>query len=159
MAIMFSNIVAVMDHVFMNFSNARYYIWIGSLIFGSAGLYTLIIVGGVKQVVPLEGVYLRGAYIAIYVVISFFGLRFYIPRLRNVWLGGMMDEKYISLRGSWIGMVIGAITGTMIFMPQVKKIEFLEGSPYLLVAAVVFLVFMLILVFLSFYAGRSRRRR
>lgn len=158
MAIMFSNIVVVMDHVFMNFRNARYYIWVCSLILGSAGFYTVIIVGGVRQLIPLEGGYLRAAYIVTYVAISFFGLRFYIPRLRNVWLGGMMDEKYISLRGSWVGIVIGAVTGTIIFMPQVKKIEFLDGVPYLLVVAVVFLVFKLILVFLSFYTGRSRRR-
>ncbi|MFJ2366707.1 hypothetical protein ACIPIN_23900 [Pseudomonas sp. NPDC087697] len=159
MAIMISNVVAMMDHVFMNFSNARYYIWVCSLVLGSAGFYTVIIVGGIKQVIPLEGSYLRVTCIVIYMVISFLGLRFYVPRLRNVWLGGMMEEKYISLRGSWVGIVIGAVTGTMIFMPQVKRIELLDGAPYLLIVAVVFLVFTLIFAFLSFYAGRSRCRR
>ena len=142
----------------MNLSNARYYIWVGSLLLGSAGLYTLIVVEGIKQIMPLEGSALRATYIMTYIAISFFCLRFYIPRLRSVWLGGMMDEKYISLRGSWIGIVIGAAVGTMIFSPQVKKIEFLNDVPYLLVVATMFLVFALILFFLSFYTGQSRHR-
>jgi len=142
----------------MNLSNARYYIWVGSLLLGSAGLYTLIVVEGIKQIMPLEGSALRATYIMTYIAISFFCLRFYIPRLRSVWLGGMMDEKYMSLRGSWIGIVIGAAVGTMIFSPQVKKIEFLNDVPYLLVVATMFLVFALILFFLSFYTGQSRHR-
>ncbi|WP_223570736.1 hypothetical protein [Pseudomonas sp. BF-R-26] len=159
MAIMFSNVVAMMDHVFMNFSNFRYYVWICSLALGSAGLYTLIVVGWIKQIVPLEGGGLRAAYIVMYIIISFFCLRFYVFRLRSVWLGEMMDEKYIGLRGSWVGIVIGATVGTTIFIPQVKKIEFLDGVPYLLSVAVIFLVFTLILFFLSFYTGQSRRGR
>ncbi|WP_178122791.1 hypothetical protein [Pseudomonas sp. ANT_J28] len=158
MAIMFSNIVAMMDHVFMNLSNARYYIWVGSLVLGSAGLYTLIVVGGIKQIMPLEGGVLRAAYIVTYITISFFCLRFYIPRLKSVWLGEMMGEKYMSLRGSWIGIVIGAAIGTIIFSPQLKKIEFLNDVPCLIVVAAMFLVFTLILFFLSFYTGQSRRR-
>jgi len=142
----------------MNLSNARYYIWVGSLLLGSAGLYTLIVVEGIKQIMPLEGSALRATYIMTYIAISFFCLRFYIPRLRSVWLGGMMDEKYMSLRGSWIGIVIGAAVGTMIFSPQVKKIEFLNDVPYLLVVATMFLVFALTLFFLSFYTGQSRHR-
>ncbi|WP_454876192.1 hypothetical protein [Pseudomonas farris] len=159
MAIMFSNVVVMMDHVFMNFSNFRYYVWICSLALGSAGLYTLIVVGWIKQIVPLEGGGLRAAYIVTYIIISFFCLRFYVFRLRSVWLGEMMDEKYIGLRGSWVGIVIGATVGTTIFIPQVKKIEFLDGVPYLLSVAVIFLVFTLILFFLSFYTGQSRRGR
>lgn len=147
-----------MDHVFMNLSNARYYIWVGSLVLGSAGLYTLIVVGGIKQIMPLEGSVLRAAYIVTYITISFFCLRFYIPRLKSVWLGEMMGEKYMSLRGSWIGIVIGAAIGTIIFSPQLKKIDFLNDAPYLLVVAAMFLVFTLILFFLSFYTGQSRRK-
>lgn len=158
MAIMFSNIVAMMDHAFMNLSNARYYIWVGSLVLGSAGLYTLIVVEGIKQLIPMEVSALRVVYIVTYIAISFFCLRFYIPRLRNVWLGGMMDEKYMSLRGSWIGIIIGAATGSIIFIPQVKKIEFLDDVHYLLVLAVMFLIFTLVLCFFSFYTGQSRRR-
>ncbi|WP_223530820.1 hypothetical protein [Pseudomonas sp. BF-B-26] len=142
----------------MNLSNARYYIWVGSLVLGSAGLYTLIVVGGIKQIMPLEGSALRAAYIVTYIAISLLCLRFYIPRLKSVWLGGMMDEKYMSLRGSWIGIVIGAAVGTMIFSPQVNKIKFLNDVPYMLVVATMFLIFALILFFLSFYTGQSRRR-
>ena len=69
-----------------------------------------------------------------------------------------MDEKYMSLRNSWIGIIIGAATGTIIFIPQVKRIEFLDGVPYFLILAVMFLVFALILFFLSFYTSQSRRR-
>lgn len=141
----------------MNLSNARYYFWVGSLVLGSAGLYTLIFVEGIKQIMPLEGSVLRAAYIVTYITVSFFCFRFYIPRLRSVWLGGMMDEKYMSLRGSWIGIVIGAAIGTIIFSPQVRKIEFLNDMPYLLVVAIMFLFFTLILFFLSFYTGQSRR--
>jgi hypothetical protein len=150
--------IRLSEGVVMNLSNARYYVWVGSLVLGSAGLYTIIVVEGIKQIMPLEGRALRAAYIVTYMAISFFCLRFYIPRLRNVWLGGMMDEKYMSLRNSWIGIIIGAATGTIIFIPQVKKIEFLDGVPYFLVLAVMFLVFALILFFLSFYTGQSRRK-
>lgn len=143
----------------MGLRNIRYYIWVCTLVFGSAGFYTVVIVGGVKKLISIDDSYLRAVYIFTYVAFSAFGLFFYIPRLRNVWLGDMMDEKYMSLRGSWVGIVIGAATGTLIFMPQVKKIEFLEGISDVLVAAIAFLVFSLIMIFLSFYAGPSQRKR
>lgn len=143
----------------MRLKNIQYYIWVCSLIFGSAGFFTVIVVGEVKQLFSIDSNYLRDVYIFTYVAFSSFGLLFYIPRLRNVWLGDMMDKKYTSLWSSWIGISVGAGTGTIIFMPQVKEIELLNGMPNLLVTAVTFLVFAVIMVFLSFYAGPSRRGR
>lgn len=143
----------------MGLRNIRYYIWVCSLIFGSAGFYTVVIVGGVNQLISIDGNYLRAVYISTYVVFSFFGLFFYIPRLRNVWLGNMMDERYMSRWGSWVGIVIGAATATMIFMPQVKKIDLLDGVSNSLVAAAAFLVFTLIMFVLSFYVGSSQDKR
>lgn len=68
----------------MNFENIRYYMAVVSLVLGSSLLYTAIVVWVLKEVIFLEGVYLRGTYILVYVVISVVGLFFYVPRLRGV---------------------------------------------------------------------------
>jgi predicted exporter len=41
------------------------------------------IVWVITYFIPLEGLKLRATYIVVYLVISFFTLRFYLPRLRG----------------------------------------------------------------------------
>lgn len=68
----------------MNFENIRYYLAVVFLVLGSSLFYTALVVAVLKELIFIESVYLRGTYIAVYVVISVVGLVFYIPRLRGV---------------------------------------------------------------------------
>jgi len=143
----------------MKTKDIRYYIWVCSMVFGCAGFYTVIIVGGVKQFISVDSSLFQMIQIVAFLIMSVCGLFFYIPRLRNVWLGGTMEEKYLSLPGSWIGIVLGSATGTMIFLPQVKKIQVVSHVPVVLMAAMLFFFFALILMVVSFRNKASRRAR
>jgi hypothetical protein len=67
----------------MLLENIRYYFSVTCLVLGCSGLPTGIVVWGITEIVPLEGRSLDIAYLVTYVVLVFFGLRFYIPRMRG----------------------------------------------------------------------------
>lgn len=67
----------------MHLENFRHYLMVSLLVFGCAIFYTLLIVWALKNN-ALDGVVLKFAYVAVYIRIVFFGLRFYIPRLRGI---------------------------------------------------------------------------
>lgn len=62
----------------------RYYFCVSCLVLGCCGLPTAVIILCLTEVVPLEGQHLYIVYSVTYVTLAFFGLRFYIPRLRGL---------------------------------------------------------------------------
>lgn len=68
----------------MNLENIRHHLMVSLLVFGCAIFYTLLIVWVLKKIIPLDGVILKFIYVVVYFSIVFFGLRFYIPRLRGI---------------------------------------------------------------------------
>jgi len=68
----------------MILENIRYYLAVTFLVLGSSLLYTAILVWILKEVILIEGVYLRATYVVVYIFLSVAGLIFYIPRLRGV---------------------------------------------------------------------------
>lgn len=54
-------------------------------IIGSSMFYTLFVVWGVTATVPIEGHYYWGVVGVVFLIIAACSLRFYIPRLRNLW--------------------------------------------------------------------------
>lgn len=135
------------------------YIEICSKTLGCAAFYTVVIGGSLKDLFQLNSGYTWLVLFLFFAVISFLGLSFDVPRIRNSWLGGMMEEKVSSLIASWISMTIGAAAGTIIFMHQAEEVELLSWAPSWLVAVGVFVIFMLIIVCVSFYSGGARRGR
>lgn len=73
-----------MERKKMNLENIRHYLMVSLLVFGCAIFYTLLIVWALKKITPLDGVILKFIYVVVYFSIVFFGLRFYIPRLRGI---------------------------------------------------------------------------
>jgi uncharacterized membrane protein (UPF0136 family) len=67
----------------MTFEDVRYYISVACLVLGCSGLPTGIIVWCITEVIPLDGWGLNVAYLITYLILVFFGLRFYIPRMRG----------------------------------------------------------------------------
>lgn len=68
----------------MNLENIRYYVALSCLVFGCSIPYTLLIVWPMRVMIPLEGMYLRAAYIITYVIVAYLGFVFYRKRLRGV---------------------------------------------------------------------------
>lgn len=68
----------------MNLENVRYYFAVSLLVCSCAIFYTMLVVWLLLKLVPMEGVLLKWVYVVSYIIISFIGLRFYIPRLRKV---------------------------------------------------------------------------
>lgn len=135
------------------------YIEICSQTLGCAVFYTVIIGGSLKDLFQLNSEYTWLVFFLFFAVISFLGLSFDVPRIRNAWLGGMIEEKFSSLIASWISMTIAAAAGTIIFMHQAGEVELLSWAPSWLVAVGAFVIFMLIMVYISFYSGGARRGR
>jgi hypothetical protein len=67
----------------MNLENIRYHIAVTLLVLGCSGLPALFIVFCIRQVLHIDEEHLRIAYLITYIIVVFFGLRFYIPRLRG----------------------------------------------------------------------------
>jgi len=67
----------------MSFENIRYYLSVSCLVLGCSGLPTGVIVWCITEIIPLEGKPLKVAYLVTYTILVFFGLRFYIPRMRG----------------------------------------------------------------------------
>ncbi len=67
----------------MTLENIRYHISVTLLVLGCCGLPTGAIVWCLTEIVPLQGTHLNIAYAVTYVTLVFFGLRFYLPRMRG----------------------------------------------------------------------------
>jgi hypothetical protein len=67
----------------MTLEDLRYHIAVTSLVLGCSGLPTAIIVLCITEFIPLDGKPLYITFFTIYATLVFFGLRFYIPRLRG----------------------------------------------------------------------------
>ena len=67
----------------MTFENIRYHLSVICLVMGCSGLPTGAIVWCITEIIPLEGRYLNFTYFITYVTLVFFGLRYYMPRLRG----------------------------------------------------------------------------
>jgi hypothetical protein len=67
----------------MSLENIRYYCSVTCLVLGCSGLPAGAIVWCITEFVPLEGRPLNIAYLVTYAILVFFGLRFYIPRMRG----------------------------------------------------------------------------
>jgi hypothetical protein len=67
----------------MNLENIRYYIAVTLMVLGCSGLPSGLIVYGIRKIIRIDEKYLDIAYLATYAIIVFFGLVFYIPRMRG----------------------------------------------------------------------------
>ena len=67
----------------MNLENIRYHIAVTLLVLGCSIPIMGMVVWVITEITPLEGRALSIVYLATYLLIILFGLRFYIPRLRN----------------------------------------------------------------------------
>lgn len=67
----------------MTLGKIRYYIAASCLILGCSGLPAAIVIWCITEVIPLKGKPLYITFVSAYGIIAFFGLRYYIPRLRG----------------------------------------------------------------------------
>ena len=67
----------------MNLENIRYHIAVTLLVLGGSIPVMGMVVWAITEIFPLKGKVLKITYLATYVPIVLFGLRFYIPRLRG----------------------------------------------------------------------------
>ena len=63
----------------------RYLVSLGLVVIGCSMGYTMAIVWGITKVLPLKGPPYWVVSGVVFLIIVTLGLRFYIPRLRNMW--------------------------------------------------------------------------
>jgi len=63
----------------------RYLISLGLIIIGCSVGYTMIIMWGIRKLFSLEDTPYWITFGILFVIITTAGLKFYIPRLRNIW--------------------------------------------------------------------------
>lgn len=146
------------DYVFVNIRTIGYYLWAWTMVLACAGFYSVILMLGVMQVITLEDTHFYAVGIAIYVVLCFLGLRYYVPRLRKMELDETLNDRHTSVRASRIGIFIGASIGTIIFIPQIDKIKFLSDLPHWGAIGVLFFTFACAVFVFSHYVWKPGRR-
>jgi hypothetical protein len=67
----------------MNLGNIRYHIAVTLMVLGCSGLPAGIIVYGIRKAIHIDGKHLNAAYLVTYAIVVFFGLIFYVPRMRG----------------------------------------------------------------------------
>lgn len=147
------------DYVFMDIRTIGYYLWAWIMVFACAGFYSVILMLGLMQVITLEDTHFYAIGLAIYVVLCFLGLRYYVPRLRKMELDETLNGRYTSVRASRVGIFIGASIGTIIFIPQIDKIKFLSDLPHWGAIGVLFFAFACAVFVFSHYVWKPGRRR
>lgn len=153
------NVARMMDYVFMEVQKIRYYLWAWPMVFACAAFYSAIVMLGLKQLIALDDTYFNAIWLAIYVVLCFLGLRYYVPRLRKTELDDTLNGSYTSVRASRVGIFIGASIGTVVFIPQIDKIKFLSGLPNWGAVGVLFFAFVCAMFVFSHYVWKPDRRR
>ena len=135
----------------MKLEDLRYYVSVSSLIVASAGFYAMIFIGGIRQLFEIEESLSLIFFGITFLVFAIFGLFYYVPRLRSVFRGEMIEDKYYSLRAVWIQMIVVSMVATYIFAPYFEKIDLLIGVPDFIIAGGSFLFFVGLFCYLSFY--------
>jgi hypothetical protein len=67
----------------MNLENIRYHIAVTFMVLGCSGLPAGLIVFCIREVIDIDEKNLDAAYLTTYAIVVFFGLVFYIPRMRG----------------------------------------------------------------------------
>jgi hypothetical protein len=67
----------------MNLENIRYYIAVTLMVLGCSGLPAGLVVFCIRKIIHIDENHLNTTYLVTYAIIVFFGLAFYIPRMRG----------------------------------------------------------------------------
>ena len=137
----------------------RYYLWAWPMVFASAAFYTVIILVWLKQLIELEGSYLKGAGLVVYVILCFLGLRYYVPRMWENELNKGFNIQRTSVMASSVGIFIGASIGAALVIPNIDKIKYLSELPRWAALGVLFVAFACTVFVFSHYVWKPGRRR
>ncbi|MCU1763120.1 hypothetical protein NTD84_25820 [Pseudomonas sp. 14P_8.1_Bac3] len=107
----------------------RYYLWAWPMVLACSAFYTVIVMVGLKELITLEDTYFYAIGITLYVIFCFCGLRYYAPKMKKIEFGETLEGRYTSVRASRIAIGVGALIGTVLFIPQLDKITCLSDVP------------------------------
>lgn len=145
-----------MDRVRMDARTLRYYLRAWPMVFASSGFYSVILVAGLKQIFGVGDAYLKTVGLASFVVFCIFGVYYLAPRLKRIEFGE--EERYTSVWGARVGVIVGASIGTVLSVPVIDKIGFLSELPRWLAVSMLFVVFAMAVFVFSHYVWKPGRR-
>lgn len=145
-----------MDRVRMDARTFRYYLWAWLMVFASSGFYSVILMAGLKQIFGVDDAYLNAVGLASFVVFCIFGVCYLAPRLKRIEFGE--EERYTSVWGSRVGIVVGASIGTVLSFPVIDKVGFLRELPHWGSVGILFIVFACPVSVFSHYFWKPGRR-
>lgn len=143
----------------MRLDDLRYYFSVSGLVVASAGFYAMVFMGGMRELFEIEESIFWMLFWIVFLFFAIFGLVYYVPRLRNVLSGEMIEEKHYSLKVAWAEIVIVSITATAIFSNFFLEFDFFSNVSYWGMAFFLFFLFLGIFCYLSFFQRSFRSRR
>jgi hypothetical protein len=143
----------------MRLDDLRYYFSVSGLVVASAGFYAMVFMGGVRELFEIEESIFWMLFWIVFLFFAIFGLVYYVPRLRNVLSGEVIEEKHYSLKVAWAEIIIASITATAIFTNFFLEFDFFSNVSYWVMAFFLFFLFLGIFCYLSFFQRSFRSRR
>ncbi|WDR37656.1 hypothetical protein NN484_07955 [Pseudomonas serboccidentalis] len=143
----------------MRLDDLRYYFSVSGLVVASAGFYAMVFMGGMRELFGIDESIFWILFWITFLFFAFFGLVYYVPRLRNVLSGERIEEKHYGFKGAWVEIVIVSITAAAIFAPFLLEFDFFSDVSYWVMAFFLFFLFLGLFCYLSFFQRSFRSRR
>jgi len=119
----------------------------------------MVFMGGMRELFGIDESIFWILFWITFLFFAFFGLVYYVPRLRNVLSGERIEEKYYGFKGAWVEIVIVSITAAAIFAPFLLEFDFFSDVSYWVMAFFLFFLFLGLFCYLSFFQRSFRSRR
>jgi hypothetical protein len=129
------------------------------LILASSAFWSVMVLSCIGQFIKLEGNLVWVVFFVVFVLFALHGFIFSVSSLRNIFDGKFIEEKHYNLR--WVLIQIVFLSGILAiaFVPFVMGFVFFNGVSYWVVASFLFVFFIGLFCYLSFFQRSFRSRR
>lgn len=143
----------------MRLKDLRYFLRVCCLIFASSIFWSVMVVSCIGQFINFDGGLVWVVSLVVFVLFALHGFICSAPSLRNMLDGKIIEEKHYNLRWVLIEIVFFSGILAIAFVPFMMGFDFFYGVSYWLIASFMFVFFLGLFCYLSFFQRSFRSRR
>lgn len=129
------------------------------LILASSFSWSVMVLSGISQFIKLEGDLVWVVFLVVFILFALYGFIYSAPSLRNMLDGRIIKKKHYNLRWALIEMVFLSGILAIAFVPFMMGFDFFDGVSYWVMAFFLFVFFLGLFCYLSFFQRSFRSRR
>lgn len=137
----------------------RHCLWAVPMVLASSAFYSVMLVAGLKLIFAVDEVYLKAAGLGAFVVFCVLGGCYFAPKLKRNEFDEIPNERYTSVWGARVAIVVGAWIGTVLSVPAIDNIGFLNAMPRWVAVSALFVFFATVVFIFSHFVWQPGRRR